>query len=411
MTNLEVELTDIAHGGFTVGHEASGRAVFARFGLPGETVRIAVTKEKSKLVYGDVVEVIANPSPHRVDYVWKAAGPLGVGGANLSHVSFDFQAQWKTHALTQALRRIGGEALAAHLEAHGVHPVVSPIESDRARSGWGNRTRIECVIDDSGRPAMYREGTHELVAIDDMPLAVEDIDELELFSGAWAGTWEPGDRVRAVIPSGSDPVVVVEKQTFAYPGSPADPFVREDVVVGSELFTYRVHASGFWQVHREAASSLTGLVLDAAHVQPGDAVVEYYSGAGLLSQPLALAAGETGSLRAFEGARLAVEDARANLRDIPWASARTSRVDAKLVEWEPGTVVVADPPRAGLGLDVAQAIARGPASRIVLVSCDPAAMARDIAAMVEAGRTVTSMKSIDMFPNTHHFEVVTALSK
>ncbi len=84
---------------------------------------------------------------------------------------------------------------------------------------------------------------------------------------------------------------------------------------------------------------------------------------------------------------------------------------AKLVEWEPGTVVVADPPRAGLGLDVAQAIARGPASRIVLVSCDPAAMARDIAAMVEAGRTVTSMKSIDMFPNTHHFEVVTALSK
>ncbi|MDK8749430.1 class I SAM-dependent RNA methyltransferase, partial [Actinotignum sanguinis] len=49
------------------------------------------------------------------------------------------------------------------------------------------------------------------------------------------------------------------------------------------------------------------------------------------------------------------------------------------------------------------------ARRIVLVSCDPAALARDVAAMVEAGRSVESMRGADLFPNTHHFEVVTAL--
>lgn len=143
-------------------------------------------------------------------------------------------------------------------------------------------------------------------------------------------------------------------------------------------------------------------------MREGDAVVELYSGAGLLTQPLAIATGE-GSVRSFEGARQAVEDARANLRDFPWVSARTSRVDAKLAKWEPGDVIVADP-RTGLGQDLARTLAEGRARRVVLISCDPAAMARDVAAMVEAGRRVVSMNSIDMFPNTHHFEVVTALA-
>lgn len=311
--------------------------------------------------------------------------------------------------LRQTIRRVGGEALTQHLESHGVDPEVTAFPADRADAGWANRTRCEFVVDMHGNPSMYREGTHDLVSLSEMPLAVSELAELELFDGAWRDTWMPGARVRAVIPSGSDPVVVVDKQVYSYPGIPADSFVREDVVIGRQLYTYRVHAAGFWQIHREAAAGLTALVTDAAAVKPGDSVVELYSGAGLLSQPLALAVGPEGSLRAFEGSRLAVEDSRANLREFPWASTRTSRVDARLVEWEPADVVVADPPRVGLGEEIAATIARGPAHKIVLVSCDPAAMARDIAAMVEKGRRVESMKSIDMFPQTHHFEVVTAL--
>ncbi|MGX4707092.1 hypothetical protein ACWJH8_08635 [Actinotignum schaalii] len=68
-----------------------------------------------------------------------------------------------------------------------------------------------------------------------------------------------------------------------------------------------------------------------------------------------------------------------------------------------------DPPRRGLGCGAPRAPAASRARRIVLVSCDPAALARDVAAMVESGRSVESMRAVDLFPNTHHFEVVTAL--
>jgi len=56
-------------------------------------------------------------------------------------------------------------------------------------------------------------------------------------------------------------------------------------------------------------------------------------------------------------------------------------------------------------------LAAGPVRRIVLVSCDPAAMARDVAAMHEAGRVVTGFDAVDLFPNTHHFECVTVLER
>lgn len=179
---IELELTDIAHGGVCVGH-LDGRAVFTRFGLPGETVRVAVTSERSKLLRGDVVEVLDNPSPHRVNHPWPVAGPLGVGGADLGHVSFDYQSQWKTHVLRASLRRVGGQGLVDHLEEQGIQPSVQAFESDRATSGWHTRTRVEFTVDDDGLLAMFREGTHETVALGQMPLAVQRLMSLISFKG------------------------------------------------------------------------------------------------------------------------------------------------------------------------------------------------------------------------------------
>ncbi|PWF24562.1 class I SAM-dependent RNA methyltransferase [Ancrocorticia populi] len=405
---IDIELTDIAHGGACVGH-SDGRAVFARFGLPGERVRVAVTEERSKLLRGDVVEVLDNPSPHRIDHPWPVAGPLGVGGAELGHVEFDYQSEWKTYVLNSTLRRIGGQRLVDHLAESGIQPHVFPFDGDRANGGWHTRTRVELTVDADGFPAMYRNGTRETVAVGHVPLAVAEIDDLEVFGGSWAGQFRPGQRLRAVAPSGSDPVLMIDKNAFWAPLMPAEPYVREDVVVGHNLYSYRVRANGFWQVHREAAAQLIAMVMRAAAVQPGDNVVELYSGAGLLTQPLAIEVGQGGSVQSLEGVRQAVEDARANLREFSWATSRTSAVSAQLVGKEAGDVVIADPPRAGLGQEIATILAGTGANRIVLVSCDPASMARDIRAMVDAGRKVVSMESVDMFPNTHHFEVVTAL--
>ena len=58
-----------------------------------------------------------------------------------------------------------------------------------------------------------------------------------------------------------------------------------------------------------------------------------------------------------------------------------------------------------------EAIAATGAPRVVLVSCDPAAGARDLRTLTEAGYRLESLQAWDLFPHTHHVEMVSALRR
>jgi 23S rRNA (uracil1939-C5)-methyltransferase len=47
----------------------------------------------------------------------------------------------------------------------------------------------------------------------------------------------------------------------------------------------------------------------------------------------------------------------------------------------------------------------------VLVSCDPASAGRDVRLLVEAGYHLERMEVLDLFPDTHHTEVVTRFTR
>ena len=104
----------------------------------------------------------------------------------------------------------------------------------------------------------------------------------------------------------------------------------------------------------------------------------------------------------------AVADARVNLADL----------DAKVVATEvarwrprPADVVVADPSRSGLGRPGVAALVATGASRLVLVGCDPASMARDTALLAENGYRPASVALVDAFPDTFHVETVTRFDR
>ena len=72
-------------------------------------------------------------------------------------------------------------------------------------------------------------------------------------------------------------------------------------------------------------------------------------------------------------------------------------------------LVVADPSRSGLGRGGAAVLAATGARRIVLVSCDPAAAGRDVALLAGRGYDPVESVVVDLFPHTHHTEIVTRL--
>ena len=105
-----------------------------------------------------------------------------------------------------------------------------------------------------------------------------------------------------------------------------------------------------------------------------------------------------------EESETACADATVNLADV------ASQIMCTPVErWRPrhADLVIADPSRTGLGRQAVTVLAATRAARLVLVSCDPVSLARDAGLLRESGYTHVRSTVYDLFPQTHHVEVVT----
>ncbi|HEY0186049.1 MAG TPA: methyltransferase domain-containing protein [Cellulomonas sp.] len=412
---VELAVGPVAHGGHCVARlpvptdapeGERGRVVFVRHTLPGERVRARLTETGRTASFwrADAVEVL-EPSPDRVGSAWPEAGPGGVGGGELAHVRPDAQRAWKAAVLTEQLARLAKIDRAIAVQA---------LPGDEERGGLGWRTRVELEADHDGRAAMRRFRSHDLVAIETMPLMSDALAELDLLGRRW----RPGARIEAVAPAGGDePVVLVDGQVYDLRRGKVDPrpnartAVREEVVLDGGRWQYRVAAAGFWQVHREAPATLTRAVLDALGDVSGATVLDLFAGAGLFTLPLADAVGADGMVVAVEGDPRAVRDARRNAHDRTGVELIEGDVAQVLAanEGAPADAVVLDPPRVGAGRDVVQAVAALGPERVVYVACDPAALARDVALLTAQGYTLADVQGFDLFPMTHHVEAVALL--
>ncbi len=73
--------------------------------------------------------------------------------------------------------------------------------------------------------------------------------------------------------------------------------------------------------------------------------------------------------------------------------------------------VVADPPRTGLGAELARDLARRSESLFLYVSCDPATLARDLPAILADGFRIRDARLYDLFALTHRVEALIALER
>ena len=168
---------------------------------------------------------------------------------------------------------------------------------------------------------------------------------------------------------------------------------------------FTVGADGFWQVHRDAAALLSSEVVDALPAEV-DAITDLYCGVGLLGISAARAAGAP--LFGVEGVETAIAHARDNAADL---DARFLALGVDRARLPDSDVIILDPPRAGAGRKATSAIIESAARTLIYVSCDPATLARDLAALTGGGFTIESLTGFDLFPLTAHVETVTVLRR
>lgn len=175
--------------------------------------------------------------------------------------------------------------------------------------------------------------------------------------------------------------------------------------------SFRLPATAFFQVHAAAAEALARQVVEGAGAPRS--VIELYGGVGGIGLALARRGAAVTIVEADAGAVACGAEAadRAGLGGARFVRAdvlRFLRAGSKLAAPD---LIVADPPRSGLGPGVARSLGDLGAHRIAMVSCDPATLARDVAALAAAGYTLERVIPFDLFPQTAHVEAVAWLTR
>ncbi len=386
--NLRVKIEKVAHGGvFVARHE--GRVIFVTGAIDGEVVDVEVTEDAGKFLRATVTNVV-EASEYRQPHFWKAARE-GAGGAEFGHINLSHQRELKSQVLAEALQRMAGIDLETEVEA-------CPQETD----GLHYRTRVQLNVDASGTAGPMRPRSNEAVFSPTLPLAVTEIEELGLQLKNWNG---------------------VKKISIAASSTGDLQWLVDDKLHGSERLveraagrTFRLSSGAFWQVHKDAANLLTKAVFDAAELlefDPAKPALDLYAGAGLFAATMSAKYGST-SFTAVENNKQAVADGTKSAIDLSNLKFEKSDVlqYLRVASAKPGNfdTVVLDPPRSGAAGKVIEQLIKLKPRNIIYVACDPVALARDLGSLSKAGYQLRGLQAFDIFPHTHHFEAVAALT-
>jgi 23S rRNA (uracil1939-C5)-methyltransferase len=416
---LDLSVERVVPGGEGLArHE--GVVVLVEGALPGDRVRALVTGRSPRLIRALAVEVLQPGEARRAaGRVCPRAVERSCGGCDWPAARLSAHRELKTALVRDAFRRIGKltEAEIPELAWRG--------------SGRGYRLRSRLHWDGDSALGFFAPASRSvatLAACDlvspsllaKVPALVEALaetpaGELTTFEGREGApllaAFRP-DREVADAPAlalrlrdAVDGAIVLDEcgEIAAQEGPSA-----LEISAGGALF--RVTVTSFFQGNRHL---LDGLLEEAAaavaEAGPVKRAFDLYAGGGFLTWPLLAAGAETSAVEIDPSS---FGDLSANL--ARWGGrSRAIRSTAEKFLGRHGVatdLVVADPPRAGLSPGVRAGLLARPAAFLLLVSCDPVTLARDLDALRGAYRIVKGTL-LDLFPQTHHVETLLLLAR
>jgi len=427
--DVDVNIRNLAFGGDGVGEVVAqaneeedllGITAFVPFTAIGETVTAKVNEQKKRFLKTSLVE-IKEASEQRVDPVCPYF--MECGGCELQHISYEEQLRSKYEMIVGAFRasQVNTDLL------DSIEPIVTSKE-------YGYRRRIALHVDSGGKVGLYREKTRSVVAVEKCEIVSLALNEII------ASIQDFGKLVKGVITSisleeDSLGVIAILKSPYDLANTEVNKVLTEAkkffknvlVLVGkrelggfgrqilelplNERSTYslKVPAGNFSQVNWDVNLLLIEKTLELANISYEQNVYDLYAGAGNFALPLARNGANVTAVESNKRLASFVNENAQKQNLLKRLTIIESTVEKFLQSQRKSKVdlIVADPPRSGLG---ALANSLPQADNLILISCYLPSLVRDVNALVKQGWEVETIIPFDMFPQTSYVEVLTKLS-
>lgn len=448
---VELTITDLNTDGSAVAKE-DGLVFFVDLGLPGELVLARVEGAKKNVVIASRVKTLRK-SPGETEPFCRYFGECG--GCTWQNLDYDAQLLWKHGRVEAALRRIAK----VDMEVPALLP--SP-----AQQGFRNKMEYAFGTEASGVPedaaqedgrlilGLRRRNSHEVCQIDLCPLQSDGSGKVLQAVLAWARlnglkAWDgKAGTLRHLVlresaAEGGEPLRMVELVCGSeVPAAPAlqelyttlealnvksftvsqrkdktplnsgeriiRRFGADTLPVSIGHLRMEFPAQGFVQTNAAAAGVLYEQARELAGLDGSQNLWDIYCGVGSLGLYMA---DKAKSLLGVEVSGAAARSASENAAVLGFKHCKFVKGDAaRVLSGLPGhpDVILTDPPRGGMSPKIIPGIKAAAPAKIVYVSCDPATLARDIAALAPKYQ-LKAIRAVDMFPHTPHVECVALL--
>ncbi|MDL2716541.1 MAG: TRAM domain-containing protein [Acidobacteriota bacterium] len=413
--------------------------------LPGDRVRARVTEASRRLVRGVLEEVVAAGEARRPDgELCPRARDASCGGCDWPAARLEAHRELKTSLVLDALRRIAG-LRSEELPEPAWHG-----------SPRNYRLRNRLHLDREGRLGFFAPRSKVVSNLEVCEIVSNALlarlpairAHLERFGPMEGELWTLEDRegktllgeLRLGEGEGERPGIslkVKERGRGPFDGFRvvdsggrvlgADGPASLAIIAGGALFD--VSVDSFFQGNLFLLDIFleeirTALRAAGEGLRPFRAV-DLYAGVGFMTRPLlelaAEAKGAAGcavEVTAVEIDKTSSHSLSKNLQTwhaegLPLARAMRSSAESFLHSQKsplPLSLLLADPPRAGLSPEVRKGILRLAPRQLLMVSCDPPTLARDLAAL-KSRYAVERLTLLDLFPQTHHVETIALLAR
>ncbi|EJC6253743.1 23S rRNA (uracil(1939)-C(5))-methyltransferase RlmD [Klebsiella aerogenes] len=391
-----------------------GKALFIPGLLPQEQAEVVLVEDKKQYARAQVKRRL-NDSPQRVA---PRCPHFGVcGGCQQQHASIELQQQSKRAALSRLMKRDVDDIIAAE--------------------PWGYRRRARLSLNYQPKTQQLQMGfrkanSSEIIDVVQCPVLVPQLEALlpavrecltSLQSQRQLGHVE-------LVQADNGPLMVL-RHTAALTAADKEKLERFSQTHGLSLYLapqseILEHIRGdepwytsdglrlvfsprdFIQVNDGVNQKMVRTALAWLDIQPQDRVLDLFCGMGNFTLPLAKAAA---SVVGVEGVPALVAKGRENaalneLQNVTFFHENLEE-DVTRQAWAKHGFdkILLDPARAGAPGVMAHIIKLAP-RRVVYVSCNPATLARDSEALLQAGYRIQRLAMLDMFPHTGHLESI-----
>ncbi len=461
---FDLSIEKMAFGGKALGR-VDGFVVFVDHAIPGQRVRVKVTRKKSQFAEARVVELLEQSPAYKLPFCPHFSL---CGGCQWQDFAYEEQLHWKGIHVQECLQHLAG------LRPGIILPTVASPQpryyrnkmeftfaprpwlssADRADGNYSyagaqalglhvgaSSDRIfnleHCFLQSPQSPAMVKEvrrwcGTSGLPAYNTknqrgfwrfLVLREGKRTSQQLVQIITTNQGEPSavealaSHLKAHFP-GITTVVHSRSRKKAQIASGEvsrtllGPGYIEEQLGGLRL---RISAHSFLQTNTLAAEGLYSAISRLGEFTGQETVWDLYCGAGSIGLSLA---SQVRRVVGFELVTEAVADAFINKRLNGLSNCQFLAGDLKERIHESlrtasqplPEVVITDPPRAGMHPQVVKALQELSPRRIIYVSCNPATLARDLALLQDQYEVLT-IQPFDLFPHTAHIECVVRLER